>query len=48
MEGEKVMGIWCLEHPWMTFFIILVALEVIGNVLNNILIVKNNKLKVNK
>lgn len=28
---------WCMSHPWMTFFIVMFAIEVINNVANNII-----------
>ena len=37
---------WCFAHPWMTFFIVLVSLEVVGNIFSNIAISCNNKMKV--
>lgn len=37
---------WCFTHPWMTFFIALTLIETIGTVVNNIVIVSNNKVKI--
>lgn len=28
---------WCMAHPWLTFWIIIVALTVVDNIANNVL-----------
>lgn len=33
---------WCMAHPWMTFFIVLTALDVAGKVVSNVVAATSN------
>ena len=37
---------WCMAHPWMTFWIVITALIVIGNIVENLCRIVNNCLRV--
>jgi len=38
---------WCMSHPWFTFWIVLVALLVIDNVIANLANLANNCMRIN-
>ena len=31
------MAEWCMAHPWMTFFLVWMALYILGSVIENVL-----------
>lgn len=37
---------WCIQHPWMTFIIVLFLISMIGSLIEEILNVINNKTKL--
>lgn len=37
---------WCMAHPWLTFWIIIVALLVLDNAIGNVCRLLNNRLRV--
>ena len=36
---------WCMENPWLTFWIIIIALFVFDNVVANVVKCLNNRLR---
>ena len=41
--GAEPMAEWCMAHPWMTFFLVCLALCVLDNIVLNILRVSQSK-----
>ena len=45
MQVSEVVFTWVMEHPWMTFFIVLMILSVIRDIIDSIFSIFNRKKK---